>query len=137
MNLIYLERQLRTGKNPEQLGGTLIGEGVCKAAYRFNNSFVVKLNAQKGYKGTAQKNPPKWIKQFGARGPRTYKAGAYIIQEFVTPLRDYKNGWQCSDEIRQQWKVMYDNRPIGKAGSDVHEYNCGVSAKGELVVFDW
>lgn len=136
-NIAYIERQLRAGKTPESLGGKKIGSGVCKTAYLFNDSFVVKANAQGGWSGIAQKNPPKWIRKYGARAPRTYKAGKYIIQEFVTPLCDSNNTWTCTPEIRAQWRRMYDARGLHQGGHDVHEYNCGTDKNGQLVVFDW
>ena len=139
-NLAYIERQLRLGKTPEELGGKEIGRGVCKAAYLFNDSFVVKANAQGGFAATPQKNPPKWIKAFGARGPRTYKAGSYIIQEYVTVLETLidKDPKFKDTPVYKQWIEMYRHgHANGLAGSDVHEKNCGVCKDGTLVVFDW
>lgn len=131
----YIEQQLRLGKTPEALGGKRIGAGVCKAAYLFNDSFVVKENKQDGFRGTPSKLPPKWIEAFGARAPRTYKVGAYIIQEYVTVLAEMPN-WSSS-EVGKQWRKMYNARHNQDSGIDVHEYNCGVSKNGQLVVFDW
>lgn len=136
-NLSYIERQLRLGRKPEDLGGVKVGEGVCKAAYMFNDSFVVKLNLQQGFMAVAQKNPPKWIAEFGARAPRTYKAGAYIIQEYVTVLNKIDN-WQDTP-AGKLWRVLYKACRTDKypGGRDMHEANCGVDKNGQLVVFDW
>ena len=134
-NIAYIEKMLRAGKTPEKLGGKVIGSGVSKEAYLFNDSFVVKLNAQNGFASTPQKNPPKWIKQYGARAPRTYKAGAYIIQEYVTVLADIPDFTETL--AGKQWWEMYKNRHKHESGHDVHEQNCGVDKNGQLVVFDW
>lgn len=137
VNLAYIEKMLRTGKTPEQLGGKDIGGGVCKRAYLFNNSFVVKLNAQNGYDSTPQKNPPKWINTVpNVRGPRTYKAGAYIIQEHVKVLAEIYDF--DLTPIYQTYKALTKeckNHPLD--GNDMHPRNVGVATDGMLVVFDW
>lgn len=135
MNVIYLERQLRAGRTPQSLGGKEIGRGVCKSAYLFNDGLVVKENAQNGFAATEEKTPPNWIKQYGARAPRTYKAGKYIIQELVTVLSkipDYEN-----TPAGKTWRVI--NEMARKHGGpyDMHQHNCGVDKNGQLVVFDW
>lgn len=130
----YIEQQLRCGKTPEQLGGKVIGRGAVKAAYYFespNGGFIVKENAQGGLAGTAQKTPPKGIKKFGARAPRTYKVGEYLIQERVTVLATIKD-WQKLP-VYKQWKALHHSGVC----VDAHEYNCGVDSNGQLVVFDW
>lgn len=131
-NLAYIEKSLRQGKDPAELGGKEIGKGVCKAAYLFNDSFVVKLNAQAGFKGSPQKTPPKFISEYGARAPRTYKAGKYIIQEYVKVLAEVKD--YTKTKAYETWRELR----MGKGREyDMHEYNCGVDANGQLVVFDW
>lgn len=125
-NVSYIERQLRSGRTPEELGGVKIGEGVCKAAYRIGN-FVIKENAQGGYDGVAQKLPPKCIRQYAAR---TYKAGNYILQEYAEPLRNIGYA-RLSPEVMRQWAE------VNKHGLDTHAGNCGVTANGRFVVFDW
>jgi hypothetical protein len=133
-NLAYIERMLRLGKHPEALGGKLIGKGVCKAAYLFNDSFVVKENKQCGFAAKAQKLPPKWIKEFNMRAPRTYKAGKYLIQEYVTVLAKIDN-WQHTP-AGKTWRAMWSERK--KYGyHDMHQSNVGVDKDGNLVVFDW
>lgn len=142
-NLAYIERQLRAGKTPDILGGTRIGAGAFKVAYKFDSlagGFVVKENLQvkDGRNGMAVKTPPKLISNFGARAPRTYKAGKYIIQEFVTPMMDMPE-WNERDKRRackwyQDWKLL---REATRGSFDMHEGNCGVDANGQLVVFDW
>lgn len=123
-NLSYIERQLRAGRTPESLGAVEIGRGVCKAAYRIGN-MVIKENAQGGYAGTEQKLPPKCIRAYMAR---TYKAGQYIIQEYAEPLSKMQH---VPDNILQEY------RDIQKHGLDTHRANCGVTASGKFVVFDW
>ena len=135
-NLAYIERQLRLGKTPEELGGEVCGKGCFKAAYLFNDSFVVKENLQcvagEG-NGMQVKLPPKWIKEFGARQPRTYKAGKYIIQEFVTPIRKVKDYEKT--EAYKVWDKM--NRDKRAMKLDMHCGNVGIDSNGVLVVFDW
>lgn len=123
-NLSYIERMLRAGRTPESLGAVEIGRGVCKAAYRIGN-MVIKESAQGRFKGDAQKLPPKCIRQYQAR---TYKAGAYIIQEYAEPLSNMKH---IPDNIIQEY------RDIQKHGLDTHRANCGVTASGKFVIFDW
>ena len=135
-NLAYIEKMLRAGKTPEQLGGKDIGGGVCKRAYLFNNSLVVKLNAQGGWDSLAQKHPPKWINQVAnVRGPRTYKAGRYIIQEYVKVLASL----DCWDQhpIYKTFYALRNEAKNHKDGYDMHSKNCGLGSDGMLVVFDW
>ena len=132
MNLAYLERQLRAGKTPEQLGAEPIGKGCQKTAYRLGNLVIKESGA--GW-NTGKRRPPAFIYKY-ARFVRQYKAGNYVLQEYVTPLRDQKTGewnFDMSNPARQQWQVLYKNCQM----CDVHEYNCGVNANGELVVFDF
>lgn len=132
VNIIYMERQLRAGKTPVELGATLIGKGAQKKAYRLGN--VVIKSLQLGW-GDNSKRPPKGIAKFNARFVRSYRAGSWSIQEFVTPLRDFKSGnWNIdkASEVYNNWKRLYTSG-LG----DLHEYNCGVSSTGDLVVFDW
>jgi hypothetical protein len=86
---------------------------------------VIKKNAQCGFIGYAEKLPPKCIRKYAAR---TYKAGTYIIQEYAEPL----SKMSCiPDEFMQEY------REIDKYGLDTHRGNCGITASGKLVVFDW
>jgi hypothetical protein len=129
MNIIYLERQLRAGKHPENLGGVIIGKGCQKTAYKIGN-YVVKENSG-GWRDN-KNTPPKGIRKYGARFVRQYRAGKWVLQEFVTPLYSVDKGWQCEQDIREQWQKLYRSN-LG----DLHECNCGTDAKGKLVVFDW
>jgi len=132
MNVSYLERQLRAGKSPESLGAKIIGNGAQRTAYRIDN-LVIKSNS--GGWRTGLKRPPKEIAQYGAIPCRQYKAGKWIIQQFVTPLCDVKTrqwNFPVDHSARIAWKVL-DTANLG----DIHEYNCGVNNDGKLVVFDW
>jgi len=137
-NLAYICKQLLAGKTPEQLGGVVCGRGCFKAAYKFDSpagGFVIKESLQVGENGNGEavKLPPRWIRDYGARQPRTYKTGKYIIQEFVTPAHKVKD---------------FSSTPAGKVHSemnrdkrakllDMHDGNVGVDSNGTLVVFDW
>lgn len=142
MNIIYLERQLRAGRSPESLGGVVVGSGAQKKAYRIGN-VVVKENTGAWCKAD-EKRPPKGISAYGARFVRQYRAGKYVLQEFVTPLcsqREGENNGNCNYDgkwniekgsaVYNQWKLL--NRQWG----EMHQYNCGIDANGKLVVFDW
>lgn len=134
----YIEQQLRRGKSPEELGGKVIGKGAFKAAYLFDSpvgGFVVKLNSQCGVEGNGMqvKTPPKWIRDYGARQPRTYKVGKYLIQEFVTPIRKIKD-YDGTVAYKVWDKMNSDERAMRL---DMHTGNVGVDANGQLVVFDW
>lgn len=136
-NLAYIERMLRAGKTPEQLGGKVIGKGVCKAAYYFESpsgGFVVKLNAQRGFQGKKEKLPPKEYLVEGARAPRTYKAGDYIIQEKVEVLHDIMKDAKDNEYKKTEYYATY--RKIRNLG-DCHAKNVGVGKDGKLVIFDW
>ena len=136
-NLAYIERQLRLGKTPEELGGKEIGRGVCKAAYFFDSpagGFVVKLNAQDGFAGIQQKTPPKKYLVEGARAARTYKAGRYIIQERVKVLDEIIGEAKNEDYKEEPYYKAY--KAVRKFG-DCHSRNVGVGKDGMLVVFDW
>lgn len=139
-NVSYIERMLRAGKTPKELGGKEIGSGAFKTAYLFGDNLIVKENAQFGFAGKADKTPPRAIRRFGARAPRTYKAGKYILQERVIPLRDQTtSNWNVSHDSAayKNWKAMYAEGGKNGIPHDVHEYNCGVDKNGQLVVFDW
>lgn len=130
MNIIYLERQLRSGKTPEQLGATIIGRGVQKKAYRIDN-LVIKENTG-GFRD-GKFRAPKGIENYGAKMVRQYRVKQWVIQEFVTPLKDQFGNWLVSNpEIRSKFRRLYDAH-LG----DIHAANCGVNSRGELVVFDW
>ena len=137
-NLAYIEKMLRAGKEPKDLGGKECGRGAFKAAYKFDSpagGFVVKESLQCGQIGNGEqvKLPPSWIKTYGARQPRTYKCGKYIIQEYVTPARKY-SGWHDS-EAYKIWEALHkDDRSMEL---DIHQGNVGVDSNGQLVVFDW
>lgn len=137
-NLAYIERMLRAGKSPDTLGGIVCGRGCFKAAYKFDSAaggFVVKYNAQCGENGNGEKVklPPKWIKEYGARHPRTYKTGNYLIQEYVTPARKVKD-WVDTPAYRV-WEAMNSDKRAKRL--DMHSGNVGVDGNGQLVVFDW
>lgn len=137
-NLAYICKQLLAGKTPEQLGGIECGRGCFKAAYKFESAgggYVIKESLQVGENGNGEavKLPPRWIKEYGARQPRTYKTGKYIIQEYVTPAREVK-GW-CSTPASKVHREM--NRDPRANRLDMHSGNVGVDANGMLVVFDW
>lgn len=140
-NLPYIERQLRLGREPQDLGGRKIGEGVCKAAYLFESvsgGFVVKLNAQQGYAGKAEKTPPKAITLYGARCPRTYKAGKYILQEYVKPVDKLKDFEREYPEAYAVYRALNTEEAHKKGVPyDIHRGNVGIDANGKLVVFDW
>lgn len=134
----YIEQQLRRGKSPEELGGIVCGQGYFKAAYKFNSpagGFVVKLNSQCGENGNGEqvKTPPKWISDYGARQPRTYKVGMYLIQEFVTPIRKVDD-YEKTEAYKVLTKIVTDKRILKL---DIHLGNVGVDSQGQLVVFDW
>lgn len=134
----YIEQQLRLGKTPEALGGTECGKGCFKAAYKFDSpsgGFVVKENSQCGENGNGEqvKLPPSWIKEYGARQPRTYKVGKYLIQEFVTPARKVRN-WSDTKSYETWSNMVNDKRALRL---DMHAGNVGVDSNGQLVVFDW
>lgn len=136
MNIIYLERQLRAGKTPEQLGGEVIGKGVSKVAYLVptaSGGIVVKEDIANGFASEAKSAPPKAIAKYGARMVRQYRAGKYALQEPVTVLYDRsRDMWNCTEEIREQWQTMYS-----ALQHDMHQCNCGTDSRGRLVVFDW
>ena len=137
MNIAYLERQLRLGKHPTQLGAEEIGKGAQKTAYRIltcqnPETYIVIKERQIGWRDGSPK-APQGIRDYGARQARQYKVKGWTLQEAVTVLRDrHTMQWNCNTEVRRQWRELY-RADLG----DLHEYNCGIDSDGKLVVFDW
>lgn len=127
LNPIYIERELRKGRTPEELGAERIGQGAQKAAYRIGNMVIKKDTG--GY-GTGSKRPPREIRNFGARAARQWRAGGWIIQEYVTPIWQQKG---LSDKVWLNIRRLY-RADLG----DLHQGNMGYSPDEDmLVVFDW
>ncbi len=132
-NIIYIERQLRLGKTPKELGAKEIGRGVQKAAYHFPESnVVVKLCGDGGYADGSDK-PPKRIKDYGARAARKWRAGKWSFQELVIPI--VKLTQEQMDEHKDA--VKRHNDMYRAHFADLHSGNVGIAKNGDLVVFDW
>lgn len=146
MNIIYLERQLRSGKTPEDLGGVRIGKGMQRIAYCIGN-VVVKKKVE-GWNDLKSRPPIARLNKFGVGYVRTYRAGNWTLQEKTVVLFDLMNRPEdypqfSKEEIKEYvktWETMYlqINIGVGKCQFlDIHEQNCGVDSRGKLVVFDW
>jgi hypothetical protein len=136
LSLINLERALRQGKSPIELGATALETGAQKTGYLYITSkgkkIVIKTNTG-GWKDREQKRPPDLTK-YGCRTIYQTKAGQYVIQEFVTQLqkRDYTDIVPRSNPV---WKIISKIRAteIG----DYHAANFGIDDQNQLVCFDW
>lgn len=131
MTLINLERALRKGKTPLELGGEEIGRGVQKTAYLITTSkgYRVVVKEDTGGYCNNLKRPPSEIAKYGAKPIYQTKAGKYLIQGYCTPIKQLNR----DDDVYKLWRVMYD----ALFSYDLHHGNCGKDDNGNLVVFDW
>jgi len=132
-NITYIQRQLRAGKTPKELGAAVIGRGVQKEAYQIPGSiYVIKEMEAGGYQDGSDK-PPKRIKDYGARAAIKFRAGKWGFQECVTPI------CKLSQEERDTHSdaLKRHNEMYRQHFADLHEGNVGIAKNGDLVVFDW
>lgn len=132
-NITYIQRQLRAGKTPLELGAKEIGRGVQKSAYQIPGSiYVIKEMEEGGYRDGSDK-PPTKIKKYGARAAIKFRAGKWSFQEYVTPIckMSYDDRQNHTDALRRH------NEMYNAHFADLHEGNVGIAKNGDLVVFDW
>ena len=136
MTIVNIERALRAGKTPEQLGATPLETGAQKVGYLITTTkgrkYVLKLNTG-GWRDESQKRPPN-LSKYGCATIYQTRAGQYIIQEFVTQLqtRNYKLNVPYTHPA---WKIL-NNVRCNEQG-DYHAANFGIREDGMLVCFDW
>ena len=137
LSLINLERALRKGKTPRELGAHKIQAGTQKAGYLYTVSsgkkYVVKLNSG-GCKDEYQKRPPNLTK-YGCATIYQSRAGHYLIQEYVTPLK-MRMGDIVVSQDHPAWQTFLKISQNEKGG-DYHAANFGIREDGTLVCFDW
>lgn len=131
MNIINLERALRRGKTPEEIGCQRIGQGVSKTAYLYTTTkgakYVVKLDLADGFRSIARSTPPD-LRKYGVSRLYHTRAGKYCIQEYTRVLADV-------EKEHPAWNIF--NVVSRLHTGDYHSNNFGVRENGELVCFDW
>lgn len=137
LSLINLERALRKGKTPTELSATELEAGAQKTAYLYTTSkgmqVVIKKNTG-GWLRPQQKLPPN-LKEYDCETIYQTRAGKWIIQEYVTPLKMRNGGETKIDGSDPVWKVY--NKLFRKVRGDYHAANFGKNRHGKLVCFDW
>lgn len=136
LSIINLERALRRGKHPEELGAEPLETGAQKTGYLFvtthGKKVVIKKNTG-GWLRPEQKNPPDLTK-YGCRTIYQTRAKEWVIQEYVTQLqtRDYVD---IVPRSNRAWKILHDIRQHEKG--DYHAANFGIDDNDDVVCFDW
>jgi hypothetical protein len=138
MTQLTIERALRLGKHPKDIGATELSAGAQKMAYaittKHGTKFVIKENSG-GYGNHEQIRPPN-LRKYGCSSIRQHRAGNWIIQEQVTPLRVRCSTTILVPKTNPAWKVFH--KINAHEYGDYHSANFGIRASdGKLVCFDW
>jgi len=140
LSIVNLERELRKGITPKELGAKKIGEGVQNVAYQYETTkgttpFVIKRKVL-GCVNHSPK-PPGFIKKYGFRKAITYRAGKFVIQESATKLISKLDN---EHPAFKAWSQMLEDHPRYSkrhGNHDIHMNNCGITESGDWIVFDW
>jgi RIO-like serine/threonine protein kinase len=133
MTIQNLERALRKGSRPEDIGATPIGKGIQKTAYLYVTTrglkVIIKLQTG-GYRNEKQIRPPNLTK-FGIATCYQTRAGQWVIQEY-TRVYDTLD----IDDVIKLENVVKDLQHKVHRG-DYHYWNFGMRDDGSIVCFDW
>lgn len=144
---LNLERALRAGRKPTDIGATQLGKGAQNVAYVIQletSKYVIKMHVGK-FQGFGRKNEiaeiPEELKahiaKYGIRLARTSRAKQWEIQELSTPiaLLSKEDRAKYAAEIRNYHRM----RDEASFHHDMHEMNVGIveiDGRVDVIVFD-
>lgn len=133
LQLGKIQRELRKGKTPEQIGATRLGRGAFKVAYRLGNWVIKENSNHHGFD-----KYPVCLMRAGLHPPKSYTAREWLIQEYCAPINTFlKNGGDSVFLESHQYRLYRTIKATCARNFDCHDGNVGITSDGRLVCFDW